>query len=87
MSAYFEIAYAAASRQLCLFTGTGFSKAVTGNSAPSWQNLLERMCDKLPNGNEMKSALFPTTGGVLSLEESAQVISIEYAKNGRNIHQ
>jgi len=87
MSAYFEIAYAAASRQLCLFTGTGFSKAVTGNSAPSWQNLLERMCDKLPNGNEMKSALFPTTGGVLSLEESAQVISIKYEKNGQNIHQ
>ena len=87
MSAYFEIAYAAASHQLCLFTGTGFSKAVTENSAPSWKFLLETMCDKLPNGNEMKTALFPPTGGALSLEESAQVISIEYAKNSRDIHQ
>ena len=87
MSAYFEIAYATASHQLCLFTGTGFSKAVTENSAPSWKFLLETMCNNLPNGNDMKSALFQPTGGTLSLEESAQVIAIEYAKNGRNIHQ
>jgi hypothetical protein len=87
MSAYFEIAYATASHQLCLFTGTGFSKAVTENSAPSWKFLLETMCDKLTNGKEMKLALFQSTGGALSLEESAQVIAIEYAKNGLDIHQ
>jgi len=87
MSAYFEIAYATASHKLCLFTGTGFSKAITENSAPSWKHLLETMCDKLPDGIKIKSALFPTSGGVLSLEESAQVISIEYKKRGRNIHQ
>lgn len=86
MSAYFEIAYATASHQLCLFTGTGFSKAVTGNSAPSWQSLLEEMCNKLNNANELKSALFPSTGGALSLEESAQVIALEYTKNDKSIH-
>lgn len=87
MSAYFEIAYATASHQLCLFTGTGFSKAVTKNAAPSWQFLLETMCDKLPNAAQIKAALFPGVGGALSLEESAQVIALEYAKSGANIHQ
>jgi hypothetical protein len=87
MSAYFEIAYATASHQLCLFTGTGFSKAVTKNAAPSWKFLLETMCDKLPNAAQIKLALFPDVGGALSLEEAAQVIALEYAKNAVNFHQ
>jgi SIR2-like domain len=87
MSAFFEIAYAAASHQLCLFTGTGFSKAVSENSAPSWKNLLEMMCDELVAPAPIKAALFPVGGGPLSLEESAQVISIELSKCGKNIHQ
>ncbi len=87
MSYLFEIAYAAAQGRLCLFTGTGFSKAVTDGAAPNWQSLLETLCDKIENGKELKSALFPEGHPLpLSLEESAQVIAIEMSKQGKNIH-
>lgn len=87
MSAYYEIAFAAATHSLCLFTGTGFSKAVTENSAPSWQQLLESICDMHPDGAAMRSALFPMNKpSPLSLEESAQVISLQLRKYDRNIH-
>lgn len=87
MSVYFEIAYAAATNRLCLFTGTGFSKAVTGNSAPSWQGLLEQLCDLFDDPNSYKQALFPEDGtNALNLEEVAQVLEIELQKIGKNIH-
>ncbi|WP_374522866.1 SIR2 family protein [Hydrogenophaga sp.] len=90
MSNYFEIAYAAASRRLCLFTGTGFSKAVTANAAPSWQALLESLSALLPaptNAN-LKAALFPTgSPNPLPLEEAAQIIDIELQKIGKSAHE
>ncbi len=88
MSDFFEIAYAAESNRLCLFTGTGFSKAITENEAPGWQELLESICDITANSTILKNALFPKTKkNPLDLEEAAQVISIELAKTGRNIHK
>lgn len=88
MSEFFEIAYAAVSNRLCFFTGTGFSKAVTENAAPSWQGLLETLCGKCENPVAIKESLFPTGGNnPLSLEESAQVISIELLKNENKIHE
>lgn len=87
MSSYFEIAYAAASGRLCLFTGTGFSKAVSANAAPSWQGLLEMLCAQLPATSNIKSALFPAGGqNPLPLEEAAQIIDIELQKIGKSIH-
>ncbi len=83
MSAFFEIAYAAASERLCLFTGTGFSKAVTDNAAPSWKELLRRVCDGIPRADSLKKSLFDSDPkNRLSLEEAAQIIAIERAKNG-----
>jgi len=88
MSEYFEIAYAAASAQLCLFTGTGFSKAVTDNEAPSWQALLESICDLTSDPVSLKAALFPANEiRLLSLDEAAQVIAIELSKVGKNIYE
>ncbi|QBM16551.1 hypothetical protein MARI_06330 [Marinobacter sp. JH2] len=83
----FEIAYAAASNRLCFFTGTGFSKAASDNSAPSWQGLLEEVCGLLPNEDGLRNGLFPE-GKVspLSLEEAAQVISIELNSYGKSIY-
>ena len=81
LSEFFEIAYAVASKRLCLFTGTGFSKAVTDNSAPSWKELLEVVCDSTRDPVSIKGALFPAIGqSPLSLEEAAQVISLELSK-------
>lgn len=88
MSDYFEIAYAAASERLCLFTGTGFSKAVTSDRAPSWQQLLVGICNLAPDPASLKEALFPGGNmGPLSLEESAQVIYLELMRAGRSIHE
>ncbi|MFB2602631.1 SIR2 family protein, partial [Rhizobium phaseoli] len=88
MSEYFEIAYAAAAKRLCLFTGTGFSKALSTNAAPGWQELLERMCDTHIGNKDFKEALFPSSGvNALQLDEAAQVISIELVKVGKNIHE
>lgn len=87
MSEYFEIAYAAVSNRLCLFTGTGFSKSVTDDQAPSWQGLLESVCDEVAQGVSLKTSLFPSNGkNPLSLEEAAQVISIELMKEDKSIH-
>lgn len=87
MSEFFEIAYAAASKRLCFFTGTGFSKAVTANQAPSWQELLEVVCDATLNPESLKQALFPKDGpNPLSLEEAAQVIALELSKVDKDIH-
>jgi hypothetical protein len=88
MSEFFEIAYAAVNRQLCLFTGTGFSKAVSNNEAPSWQGLLETFCDKCDDPGSIRNSLFPPDGNnPLSLEESAQVLSIELTRKGLNLHE
>jgi len=84
----FEIAYAAATNRLCFFTGTGFSKSITENHTPSWQGLLEELCDLLPEPDEIKESLFPEDkDSPLSLEEAAQVISIKLASIGKNIHE
>lgn len=88
MSEYFEIAYAAASNRLCLFTGTGFSKALTANAAPGWQQLLEHVCDVHLAGSGIKEALFPVgSSGPLQLDEAAQVINLELSKQDLDIHE
>lgn len=88
LSEFFEIAYAAASNRLCFFTGTGFSKAITANNAPSWQDLLEKLCELLPNSKNIIDALFPEDeANPLSLEEAAQVISIELKRVDKNIYE
>ncbi|MFV2948468.1 SIR2 family NAD-dependent protein deacylase [Pseudomonas japonica] len=86
-SSLFEIAYAAATQRLCLFTGTGFSKAVSANEAPGWQNLLEQICDCLPDGGGLQASLFPVAGvPPLSLEEAAQVIALRLTRVDVNIN-
>ena len=88
MSEFFEIAYAAATNKLCLFTGTGFSKAISRNKTPSWQDLIKPLCDLTSDPATLKKVLFPDDGiNPLSLEESAQVISIELQKVDKSIHE
>ena len=74
MSNYFEIAYAAASGKICLFTGTGFSKAISENNAPTWQGLLENLCNLTANSNILKDSLFPSNQPpAVSLDEAAAI--------------
>lgn len=87
MNAFFEIAYAVVSNRICFFTGTGFSKAITDNQVPSWQELLEQICDLIPNSDNLKEALFPTNKkNLLNLDEAAQILSLELIKIDKSIH-
>lgn len=88
MSEYFEIAYAAAAKRLCLFTGTGFSRALSGGKAPGWQELLEMLCDTHIKNDDFKRALFPAEEvNSLQLDEAAQVIAIELMKKNKDLHE
>ncbi|MBU9155201.1 SIR2 family protein [Burkholderia gladioli] len=87
MSVHFEIACAAATNSLTLFTGTGFSKALTDNNAPGWQQLLVNICNMHSSSSGLVAELFPADGkNPLSLEEAAQVIQVQLASAGRDIH-
>jgi len=88
MSSYFEIAYAAASNRLCIFTGTGFSKSISTNEeAPSWEELLRGCLSNLESAKTLEEDLFPEdTRKRLPLEEIAEIIAIELKKNGRDLH-
>ena len=88
MSVFFEIAYAAASNRLCLFTGTGFSRALTEGKAPSWQELLEGVCDTHVQNSDLKEVLFPTAGSnPLRLEEAAQIVEMDLTSQEKNLHE
>jgi hypothetical protein len=88
MSEYFEIAYAAASKRLCLFTGTGFSKALTEGNIPGWQELIVDVCDAHVSNPKLKKSLFPKSGNnPLRLEEAAQIVGMDLAGQGKNLHE
>ena len=59
MSEYFEIAYAAVAKRLCLFTGIGFSQALSDNDIPGWQKLLVSVCDNHITKSGFKETVFP----------------------------
>lgn len=88
MSEYFEIAYAATAKRLCFFTGTGFSKSISNNTAPGWDELLKQVCDEFIGDENFKESIFPTDKDApsLQLDEIAQVIKLELAKTGQSLH-
>lgn len=88
MSEYFEIAYAVAAKRLCLFTGTGFSKALTENKVPGWQELIEQVCDEHTADSNLKDALFPNDRkNPLHLEEAAQIVEMDLTGQDKNLHE
>lgn len=88
MSEFFEIAYAAVTKRLCFFTGSGFSSAISNNSSPTWESLLIQLCDLTEAPEELKETFFDASQkSILSLEEIAQVIQIELDKIGKCIYE
>ncbi|MFD0917553.1 SIR2 family protein [Pseudahrensia aquimaris] len=88
MSDYFEIAYSAASKRLCILSGTGFSKAVSGNAAPSWIELLEQLSSHCKNGKELLTELLPEDSApALTLEEIAEVIRLNLESVDKDIYE
>lgn len=84
---YFEIAYALAGQSLCLFLGTGFSKHITNNEAPSWLELLQKCCDELDDPDKIKEELFPDGKNILPLEECAQIIELLLTREEKNLRE
>lgn len=88
MSVYFEIAYAAAAGRLVLFTGTGFSMAITQGQAPSWGQLMKDLCTPLKQDKALKRELFPKDNQQqLSYEEIAQILELQYQREGLDFYQ
>lgn len=77
-----EIAYALSHNRLCLFTGAGFTKAITEGKAPSWDELLRQVCER----NGLPLDIFNAASTALSLEEKAQLISGLLQDKKKNIH-
>lgn len=60
MSQYFDIAYAAVNNRLCFITGAGFTKAITNQEAPTWEDLLRKLCEKCDSTGDLEKTLFTT---------------------------
>lgn len=87
MEPYYELAYALASGSLCFFVGTGFSKHLTSNQAPSWIDLLKKCTEELSCGEKIADELFPDNNPVMALEECASVINLLLSKEDKDIYQ
>ncbi|SEO81030.1 SIR2-like domain-containing protein [Amphibacillus marinus] len=87
-----EISTSLASGALTLFLGTGFSKHMTDDNAPSWLELLYECAEKL-NDDDLINSLFVTNDeGVVSkcnfqLTICAQILEEEFTKNSKDIRE
>ena len=75
-----EIAYALSHNRLCLFTGSGFTRAIAGDYAPTWHGLLVKVCEN--NGIDTTFL----NGSPLSLEELAYLVAEKLNNKEKNIY-
>src|SRR5438128_577814 len=91
MSPFLELAVPLVSKSLTFFFGTGFSKYLTDDHAPSWLELMIDLAARIDDKKESLSAkLFNTgPGGGKStkydLYVSAQILELEYKKRKADI--
>ncbi len=77
------LAFAAASNALCLFTGAGFSKNLSGGASPDWSELLEQMCDLLADRDNAKAQLTQARA-TYPLEDCAQILELAFLREGKS---
>jgi hypothetical protein len=87
---FLEIAVPLETNTLTLFIGTGFSKYLTDNSAPSWIELTLALIDKIDSGGVLSGKLLNTNAdgtrsAKFELYVVAQILELEYRKRGKNI--
>ena len=75
-----EIAYALSHNRLCLFTGSGFTRAIAGDDAPTWRGLLVKVCEN----NEIDTTFL--NDSPLSLEELAYLVAEKLNSKEKNIY-
>lgn len=91
---FLDIAAALASQSLTLFIGTGFSKYLTDNNAPSWLELLVQCTREIDPDEELLESLFvldeenkQVIDSKYDLTICAQVLELEYQQNRRDIRE
>jgi hypothetical protein len=84
MDYHYDIAFALANKSVCLFTGAGFSKQLTGNKIPGWTELLESLCAYLNDAAVARSQLIECKAAGLPLEDCAQVIELSFIREGKD---
>ncbi|HWX65716.1 MAG TPA: SIR2 family protein [Rhodanobacter sp.] len=77
------LAFAAASNALCLFTGSGFSKNLSGGTSPDWAELLAQLCDLLNDPGQAKAQL-EQARATYPLEDCAQILELAFLREGRS---
>ena len=93
MNENLNLATSLRTNSLTLFIGTGFSKYMTNNIAPSWLELLVECTSVVDNDDKLKNQLFNTDAGG-SVKESrydlticAQMLEIEFRKKKKTIKE
>jgi len=93
MTPFLELAVPLVSKSLTFFLGTGFSKYLTDNAAPSWLELLIDLADRIDDKKgSLTDKLFNTeTDGrkasKYDLYVSAQILELEYKKRREDIRE
>ena len=87
MDYYYDVAFALANRSLCLFTGAGFSKQLTGNKMPGWKELLEQVCSYLNEPGAALSMLKECIDKQLPLEDCAHVLELCFLKEKKDFRE
>lgn len=87
MDEVYDLAVAIAENSCCLFLGTGFSKHLSKDRAPGWEELLIQCANHLTNPLNTINTLFPSAvnSSNLPLDECAQIIEIQLEKEDKNL--
>ena len=92
MDSFLELAIPLETNTLTLFIGTGFSKYLTNNSAPSWIELTIALIEGIDSGGVLSGKLLNinpdgTRSAKFELSVVAQILELEYRKRGKNIRE
>jgi hypothetical protein len=93
MSPFLELAVSLVSKSLTLFVGTGLSKYLTANNAPSWLELLMDLTSRIDDKTgSLTDKLFNTESdgrktNKYDLYVCAQILELEYRKKKQDIRE
>jgi hypothetical protein len=85
MKDFIEIATSLHTNSLTLFVGTGFSKYVTNNEAPSWLELMVEATKAIDKKDKLLKQLFHFNAdgdvieAIYDLTVCAQILEVEYS--------
>jgi SIR2-like protein len=92
LDSFLELAAPLETNTLTLFIGTGFSKYLTNDSAPSWIELTIALIEEIDIAGVLSGKLLNTNADgsrspKFELYVIAQILELEYRKRGKNIRE